>query len=99
MKQEKLLTTLVAPHLSEKSLGLGDAEKQVVFKVSKRANKADVKQAIESMFDVKVDRVRIVNVKGKTKTRARGNTGRRPSWKKAYVSLQEGHDIDFMGAE
>lgn len=99
MSQEKLMNVLLAPHVSEKSLGLGDADKQFVFKIAKSSTKSDVKKAVELMFDVKVDQVRIVNVKGKPKGRSAAGVGRRASWKKAYVALQEGYNIDFMSAE
>jgi len=99
MNQERLMKVLLAPHISEKSLGLGDVSKQFVFRVDRSANKQEVKAAVESMFDVKVNDVRIVNVKGKTKGTAGRNAGRRANWKKAYVALQDGFDIDFMGAE
>jgi len=99
MSQERLMKVLLAPHVSEKSLGLGDANKQFVFRIDRTATKQEVKDAVELMFDVKVNDVRTVNVKGKTKGQTGRNAGRRANWKKAYVSLQDGFDIDFMGAE
>ena len=98
MSEERLLKVLHAPHVSEKSLVLGDTEKQVVFKVLRDATKPEIKAAVEKMFDVKVDSVRVVNSKGKRKGRFGANPGRRGGYKKAYVALAEGHDIDFMGA-
>lgn len=99
MSQEKLMKVLVAPHVSEKSTVAADSSNQFVFKVTRDASKADVKNAVELMFEVKVDSVNLMNVKGKTKGRFSGNKGRRAHWKKAYVRLAEGFDIDYMGAE
>ena len=90
------MKTLLAPHISEKSTRTAENHKQFVFEVSDRATKPHIKQAVELMFKVKVDAVRVVNVKGKTK-RTGARAGRRSGWKKAYVSLQPGHDIDFTG--
>ncbi|MDP1707723.1 MAG: 50S ribosomal protein L23 [Gammaproteobacteria bacterium] len=97
MNQEILMKTLLAPHISEKSTRTADKHKQFVFKVADRATKPHIKQAVELMFKVKVDEVHVVNVKGKTKRAGARGTGRRSDWKKAYVSLQPGHDIDFTG--
>lgn len=100
MSREKLLKVLLAPHVSEKTTGLADSANQFVFKVTKDATKQDVKEAVELLFEVKVDKVRVLNAKSKSKRRlASGKTGRRPGWKKAYVSLQAGQEIDFMSAE
>jgi large subunit ribosomal protein L23 len=100
MSREKLLKVLLAPHVSEKTTVLADGANQFVFKVTKDATKQDVKEAVEMLFEVKVDKVRVLNAKAKAKRRlASGKTGRRPGWKKAYVSLQAGQEIDFMSAE
>ena len=99
MSQERLLKVLVAPHVSEKSTVAADSSNRFVFKVARDASKTDVKNAVELLFDVKVDSVNVVNMKGKTKGRFSGNKGRRAHWKKAYVKLAEGFDIDYMGAE
>jgi len=96
MSREKLMGVLRAPHMSEKSTALAERQKEFVFKVATDAGKADIKAAVELMFNVKVDVVRVMNVKGKKKGRAGGC---RPDWKKAYVALQAGHDIDFMRTE
>ena len=85
---------LVAPHISEKATNVADKHSQVVFKVAIDANKLEVKKAVEKLFKVKVDGVRIVNVKGKVKLNRFG-LSRRNNWKKAYVQLADGHDIDF----
>lgn len=88
---------LLAPHISEKSARAADNDKQFAFKVISDATKPEIKQAVELMFDVKVDAVQVSNVKGKQK-RFGATLGRRSDWKKAYVKLQPGHDIDFMGS-
>ena len=87
---------LVAADVSEKSKKADEANKTVVFKVVKDANKAGSKADVESLFEVEVNSVRTVNVKGKTK-RHGAHFGKRSDWKKAYVVLKEGQDIDFVG--
>lgn len=96
---DKLLKVLVAPLFTEKSFRLGSgAHQQVAFEVLASASKAEIKAAVESMFDVKVDAVKTVNVKGSA--RRFGKTmGRTKDWKKAYVRLAEGARIDFGGTE
>ncbi len=98
MSQERIMKVLVAPIVSEKSTRLADAHRQFVFKVVKDASKPEVRKAVELMFDVKVEAVQIANVKGKTK-RFGQSVGKRSDWKKAFVTLAEGHDINFTGAE
>ncbi len=98
MRQERLMKILLAPHISEKSARAADSDKQFAFRVISDATKPEIKQAVELMFDVKVDAVQVSNVKGKEKRFGR-TVGRRSDWKKAYVKLQPGHDIDFMGAQ
>lgn len=98
MREHELMTVLLEPHISEKASNVADAHNQFVFKVSPRANKADVKEAVELMFDVKVDKVRVLNNSGKLK-RNKFGPGKRKDWKKAYVSLAEGQDINFLGSE
>jgi len=98
MNQEQIMKVLIAPIVSEKSTRLADENRQFVFKVVKDASKPEVRQAVELMFDVKVEAVQIANVRGKTK-RFGASFGKRPDWKKAFVTLAEGHDINFMGAE
>jgi large subunit ribosomal protein L23 len=97
MNQERIMQVLLAPHVSEKSAVLADSDRQHVFKVLPTATKTEIKQAVESLFEVKVDQVRVVNVKGKTKRFGQRN-GKRSDWRKAYVKLAEGQDIDFAGA-
>ena len=98
MNQERLMNILLAPIVSEKSSRIADVNRQYVFRVMKDASKPEVRKAVELMFDVKVDSVQISNMRGKVKAHGR-SVGRRSDWKKAYVTLSEGHDIDFMGAE
>jgi large subunit ribosomal protein L23 len=98
MNQEQIMKVLIAPIVSEKSTRLADEYRQFVFKVVTDASKPDVRKAVELMFDVKVEAVQIANVRGKTK-RFGQSTGKRPDWKKAFVTLAEGHDINFMGAD
>ena len=98
MNQERLMKVLLAPIVSEKSTRLADAHRQFAFKVQTNASKPEVRKAVELMFDVKVKGVQVANVHGKTK-RFGQTLGRRVNWKKAYVTLAEGHDIDFMGKE
>ena len=98
MNREQLMKVLLAPIVSEKSTRLADANRQFAFKVLPGVSKPDIRKAVELMFDVKVDSVQISNVRGKTK-RHGAVIGKRADWKKAYVTLAEGHDIDFMGAE
>jgi large subunit ribosomal protein L23 len=94
MNQEKVFQILRAPHISEKSQILGEYANQAVFKVSADARKDEIKAAVEQMFDVKVSNVRTVNMKGKSKRQGL-RRGKRSDWKKAYVSLEQGHEIDL----
>ena len=98
MNQERIMKVLIAPVVSEKSTRLADENRQFVFKVVKDASKPEIRKAVELMFDVKVDAVQVTNVKGKIK-RSGSSLGKRSDWKKAFVTLAEGHDINFMGAE
>jgi large subunit ribosomal protein L23 len=98
MNQEQLMKVLLAPVVSEKSTRVADAHRQFVFKVLPGASKPEIRKAVELMFDVKVKGVQVSNVHGKTK-RFGHTLGRRVNWKKAYVTLAAGHDIDFMGKE
>jgi large subunit ribosomal protein L23 len=98
MSQERLMKILLSPHVSEKTTRVADAHNQFVFKVVPDARKPEIKRAVELMFKVEVDSVQVMNVKGKRKVSGRFR-GRRSDWKKAYVSLKPGHDIDFMGTE
>lgn len=93
----KLARILTAPIVSEKSAIVADTSNQFVFKVAKTATKLQIKNAVEMMFDVKVDSVRVLNVKGKIKRFGR-TLGKRSDWKKAYVKLQSGHNIELATA-
>jgi len=96
MNQERLMNILLSPHVSEKTTTLADKNRQFVFKVAVDANKPEIAQAVELLFEVKVDGVQVSNVKGKEK-RFGQRLGRRVNWKKAYVTLADGQDIDFHG--
>ena len=97
MNDERLMSILVAPHVSEKSTRIADSSNQVAFRVRTDARKPEIQQAVEKMFNVEVESVSVLNVKGKNKGFRGRNRGRRPSWRKAYVRLKAGHDIDFVG--
>jgi len=96
--KERLMTVLVAPHVSEKGALVAEKNNQIVFRVLRDSTKPEIKAAVELMYEVKVDSVRVVNVAGKAK-RFGGRPGKRSDWKKAYVSLAEGQTIDFAGVE
>ena len=98
MNDERLMRVLVAPHMSEKSTRLGDESNNVVFRVAVDARKPEIKRAVEKLFNVEVMHVRTVSCRGKSKAFQRV-PGRRNNWKKAYVRLKEGHEIDFLGGE
>ena len=98
MSNERLSRILIAPVVSEKSTRVADQSRQMVFRVLPDARKPEIRKAVEKMFDVTVSAVRVLNVKGKVKRFGR-TVGRRSDWKKAYVTLAEGSDIDFTGAE
>lgn len=91
---ERLMTVLLAPVVSEKGTFIADKHNQVVFRVLQNATKPEVKAAVELMFKVNVDAVQMTNVKGKKK-RFGTHAGRRRNWKKAYVSLKAGQEINF----
>ena len=98
MSQERLMTILLGPHVSEKTTRTAEKHNQVAFRVRKDADKAEIRRAVELLFEVKVDNVTVVNVKGKVKKFGQ-TLGRRSDWKKAYVKLAEGHAIDFLNPE
>ena len=99
MTTERTYTVLSAPHFTEKASRLGEESNQYAFKVARDATKAEIKKAVEELFDVKVEKVTTANVKGKVKRNFRGTVTRKKNWKKAYVRLAEGQDIDFATAE
>ena len=96
MSQERLLSVLRAPHISEKATNNAEKSNTVVLKVALDANKAEIAAAVAQLFEVKVDSVRTVVVKGKTK-RHGAKSGRRSDWKKAYVTLAEGQKLGLRG--
>lgn len=98
MNKERLARLLIGPHISEKAENAAEKFRHVVFKVLPNATKFEVKNAVEAMFNVKVANVNVLNVKGKKKKSGQ-RIGRRKDWKKAYVELCEGHDINFAGLE
>lgn len=95
MNQERIFEILRAPHVSEKASVQGDAANQVVFEVARSANKREIASAVAALFEVKVEGVTTLNVKPKQK-RFRGQAGVRGGWKKAYVTLAQGEEIDFL---
>jgi len=96
--QERLMTILRGPHLSEKTTIVTEKNNQVVFKVRVDATKEEIRQAVELLFEVTVDAVQVINCQGKIKRQGQ-NWGRRVAWKKAYVKLAEGSQIDFLGTD
>ncbi|MBI1396618.1 MAG: 50S ribosomal protein L23 [Betaproteobacteria bacterium] len=94
----RLLQVLLAPQISEKSTFVADKHDQVIFKVARDATKPEIKAAVEALFKVEVEGVQVANVKGKEKRFGRF-VGRRDHWKKAYVSLKPGQEIDFTAGE
>lgn len=98
ISQERLLQVLLAPQISEKATYVADKNEQVVFKVATDATKPEVKAAVELLFKVEVESVQVANVKGKTK-RFGKMMGRRKDWKKAFVSLKPGQEINFAAGE
>lgn len=95
MNPERVFTVLREPHISEKVSILGDKFNQYAFKVSTDATKAEIREAVQSLFNVEVKKVTTANVKGKVKKNARGVT-RKKNWKKAYITVAEGQEIDYM---
>ena len=95
MNQERILTIIFGPHISEKTSIISEKNNQVTFRVANDATKSEIKEAVESLFDVQVKDVQVLNVKGKTKRSARGKIRSRANWKKAYIRLEQGQEIDF----
>jgi large subunit ribosomal protein L23 len=94
MSRERLATVLVAPHITEKTALAMQNANQYAFRVRKDADKTEIRQAVELMFDVKVASVQVSNEPGKSR-RFGARTGRTQDWKKAYVRLAEGQAIDY----
>ena len=97
MNAERMHQILLRPVISEKSTIAAEANRQVVFEVLENATKAEVREAVEKLFDVSVIAVQVLNVRGKIK-RFGKTPGKRNNWKKAYVRLAVGDDIDFLGS-
>ena len=95
MNQERLLQVLLAPQISEKATYVAEKRNQVIFRVASDATKPEIKAAVELLFKVEVDSVQVSNVKGMVK-RFRGAAGRRKGWKKAFVGLKAGQEINFV---
>lgn len=98
VNQERLYQVILAPIVSEKSTFIADKNEQVAFRVVADATKPEIKAAVELLFKVQVDAVQVLNVKGKQKRFGRF-VGRRKDWKKAYVCLKPGQQIEFATAE
>ena len=96
IKQERLLKVLRAPHISEKATMAAESGNTIVFKVAKNATKREIKAAVQKLFEVEVKSVNTLITKGKTK-RQGIRQGRRSDVKKAYVTLKDGQDLDFVG--
>ena len=95
MNQERLMQVLLAPQISEKATYVADKHEQVIFRVATDATKPEIKAAVELLFKVGVESVQIANVKGKQKKFGRF-MGARKNWKKAYVCLKPGQEINFV---
>ncbi|KAF7599227.1 MAG: 50S ribosomal protein L23 [Candidatus Dactylopiibacterium carminicum] len=93
--QERLLQVLLAPQISEKTTAVAEKNEQVIFRVASDATKPEIKAAVELLFKVQVDSVQVLNVKGKIKRFGR-SIGQRKGWKKAFVSLKPGQEINFV---
>ncbi len=98
INEERLLNLLLAPQISEKATFVAEKHEQVIFRVASDATKPEIKAAVEKLFKVTVDSVQISNVKGKKKRFGR-SVGRRQDWKKAYVNLAAGQEINFAASE
>ena len=95
MSDSGLYNIILAPHVSEKGTQLAEDTRQVVFKVAIDATKPQIRRAIEKAFSVEVESVQVVRQKGKKKSFGR-IPGKRKDWKKAYIRLKQGQDIDFL---
>ena len=95
MNIERMYSIILGPHISEKTTLLGELNNQYTFKVASDASKPEIKEAVEKIFKVSVEDLKVLNVKGKTKRTARGKVRRRSDFRKAYIRLQAGQQIDF----
>jgi len=98
MNPERVFQVLVSPHVSEKAAIAADVDNQYVFRVAADATKPEIKKSVEQLFKVKVQSVRTLKVKGKVK-RNRFGYSTKPTWKKAYVRLEQGQNIDFASVD
>ena len=98
ISQERMLKVILAPVISEKSTHIADKLNQVVFRVLRDATKQEINAAVANLFKVEVTGVQVLNVKGKVKRSGRV-TGRRDNWKKAYVTLKPGQEINFTSGQ
>lgn len=98
MNQERVFKVLLSPVVSEKSVGLTEQSQQYCFKVRPDVTKLEIRKAVEQLFDVNVLAVRVANMKGKRKRSGR-SIGKRSDWKKAYIRVREGQEINLMDAE
>ncbi len=96
--ETRLLQVILAPVITEKATMIADKNEQVAFRVAPDATKPEIKAAVELLFKVQVEKVAVTNVKGKVKRTGRF-TGRRDNWKKAYVCLAPGQELNFMAGE
>ena len=96
--EQRLMQVLLAPQVSEKATYVADKNEQVIFRVASDASKPEIKAAVELLFKVEVKSVQVANVKGKIKRFGR-MTGRRKDWKKAFVCLKAGQEINFVAGE
>lgn len=99
MNEERMYKVLLGAHISEKATVVADEANQFAFKVARDATRPEIKEAVEKIYKVNVVDVTVLNVKGKVKRNFRGITTKKPSWKKAYVRIAEGQDIDFSVSE
>ena len=98
MNPERIYTVLREPHFTEKVSILGEKANQYAFKVATDATKAEIREAVETLFNVTVQKVTTANVKGKVKRNMRG-LSRKKNWKKAYITVAEGQELDYMMAD
>jgi len=98
IRHDQIRTILIEPHVSEKTTLLNQNSGQIAFKVRSDSNKKQIKRAVEEMFKVKVSSVKTVSVKGKKK-RMGMRSGKTNDWKKAYIKLEEGQNLDFLNTE
>ena len=98
MNTERMYKVLLGAHISEKATVIAEETNQFTFKVAKDATRPEIKEAVEKIYSVAVKNVTVLNVKGKVKRNARG-VSRKPGWRKAYVRLEEGQEIDFTSVD